>query len=152
MPPLRNRKKEIKEKIIKSIEKEKKAFGYNTLGFAERQKIRQQSLLHRYNISFEPFPNKMKDKGYVDIHFKMTKDFPGPGYYYEEKYWSAFNTEKKPNKYKVDFENSKERFYSKANSYSLAPNIYFKDDPNHIKQLKNKFSIEATQKEKKPNR
>ena len=150
MPPLRNRKKEIKEKIIKSIEKEKKAFGYNTLGFAERQKIRQQSLLHRYNISFEPFPNKMKDKGYVDIHFKMTKDFPGPGYYYEEKYWSAFNTEKKPNKYKVDFENSKERFYSKANSYSLAPNIYFKDDPNHIKQLKNKFSIEATQKEKKP--
>lgn len=147
MPPLRNRKKEIKDRIMKSIEREKKSFGYNTLGFAERQKIRQQSLLHRYNISFEPFPNKMKDKGYIDIHFKMTRDFPGPGYYYEEKYWSAFNTEKKPNKYKVDFDRSKERFEYKTNNHSLPPNIYFKDDLRHIKQLKNKFAIEAVQKE-----
>ena len=148
--PKRDKSKEVKEKIMHSLttsqEKDNKSNKF------DKNKFKQKSLIHKYNISSEPLPLYIKNKGFMNQKWKLTKNYPGPGYYYEEKYWSSFNYQKSPKRYKNDFDPKEKRFnYLEKNINQISPGSYFRDDLKRIKKLKQKYSIEVLNSKKSQN-
>lgn len=140
--PKKDKSRELKEKILNSITNSKEKNDNPNDNF-DKNKIRQKSLIHKYNITSEPLPLYIKNKGFISQKWKETKEYPGPGYYYEEKYWSAFNYQKSPKRYKSDFDPKENRFhYFEKNANQISPASYFQDDFKKIKKLKQKYSIE----------
>jgi hypothetical protein len=151
----------IQKKIIDSLSKT------STSGFSnfDYNKIKENNNIVKYNIKEKDLPVFIKGRSDEHLINKNQRNFPGPGYYYEDDKWSSFKSINHPikkNKKKFNFGSDLPRFdynidninpnkycdtiYEKRKKRAPSPTYYFKDDMNKIKQLKNKFKISQKNK------
>ena len=150
----------IQKKIIDSLSKTHDN-GFNNFN---PEKIKENANIVKYNIKQKEYPIYIKGRSDEHLINKNQRNFPGPGYYYEDDKWSSFvsiNHPHKKNK-KFNFGSDLPRFdfnidninpnkfcdtiYEKRKKRAPSPTYYFKDDLNKIKQLKNKFKISQNNK------
>ena len=112
--------------------------------FKEKNKKRKE-------ILFQNHANKLIDRSYL-LKNKNVDTNPGPGYYLEEKIYSAFNTKKLPEDRQY-FGSNRQRFENIPGSEYIGPGAYFREDYKleklKYKEQKEKIMIPQMNKIKK---